>query len=270
MIDLAINQVKRTIPKEILHLAFFGSLRGYGSPLYSLDYAIRSEVIDGRVLIDANLVGGNQLMVPLANLEILSQDDFNHLVVIPKNLTNGRRILYPLAIQFMITPAANVAMGAAYGVGGYTGNLINDNVRTALGAFTPQALPQTTNVRLVQENTLLIYNTLYFNTDLAGALVMLEHDADMSSLKPVYAAYFFQLVEYAVQAYIYNKLIVNLDSGHLEAGQDLGVVKDIVDRYADSEATYKDYFLNTWRRVTILNDPLAKSRHIQRMRGGRR
>ena len=61
---------------------------------------------------------------------------------------------------------------------------------------------------------------------------------DVSSIEP-----FKKLCEYAVKSYIYTNLIFDIESNVVFRGQELGVIKDIVGQYSDSEDKYTEQLL---------------------------
>jgi hypothetical protein len=77
------------------------------------------------------------------------------------------------------------------------------------------------------------------------------------------------LVEFAVKAYIYNELIVDIDMGELQGGQQLGIFKQIVEGYADAEQNYQDK-LKSWMAISVMNDTPAFHRYLKLSVGANR
>ena len=104
-IQKAISDVKAAIPRPILERTFMkpdpfalGARMAY-SPT-SLDYRIRTLVIEGNVLPDCDLVGGTEVTIPLVSVVPQWVSDYNVIYRIPKSLTQNRSILRLIHLTF--------------------------------------------------------------------------------------------------------------------------------------------------------------------------
>jgi hypothetical protein len=263
-IQKALSDVKNRIPRQILERAFIkaGALGGIHTPV-SLDYRIREEVINERVIPDCNLVGGTETTIPLYNVVPKHIDTYNTVYRIPKSMTQGRTISKVLHLSF-----------GQNGVIGYTnpqqfkGSALMDAGDGLVAAHLPIPMTSTAYVSLIGENTVLVRDTMR----LPGMLFLrcvLEADSEFSHLKPQSIPAFSKLVEYATKAYIYNKLVIEIDQAELSGGVSLGRFKEIIDGYADANELYEQYFNEVWQKVALFNDPEAFKRHLKLISGGR-
>jgi hypothetical protein len=269
MIALAINNVRQIIPYEVLQVAFYDQYNQNVRTPLSLDALIRAEVIAPRVQVDCNLVGGTQTTIPLINTNMEYIDPFNLVVNVPKEVTNGRSIIYPLNIQLM-NYNNQYSQNSAFGQNNNSPLL--QAGKAVMNSNLPTPNVTSAAVRLIGENTVLVngggFNALLLQT--AGLLCMLENEAEMSNIKPTSAHNFFRLVELATKAYIYRKMIIRMDQGVLQGGFNIGALKDVISGYSDAEQMYQDYLHDTWRRVALHNDPESKFRHLRMISAGPR
>src|SRR5690606_23892579 len=99
-IQYAINETLHEIPQELLEAAYFDKQYFDRRNTYSVGSAIRAQVIEPRVNVDINLVGGVQITVPIWGLETTPYLEHAIVVKIPKSLTQGRSIVVPLSIIY--------------------------------------------------------------------------------------------------------------------------------------------------------------------------
>lgn len=269
IIALAINNVRQIIPEEVLKVAFFEQVwQTFRTPL-SLDAMIRADVITARVHVDCNLVGGTQTIIPLNTSGMDYIDPFNLVVTIPKEVTNGRSIVYPLNIQ-LLNYNNQYSQNSAFGANN-SSPLLNAG-KAVMNSNLPTPNVTSAAVRLIGENTVLVngggFNALMLQT--AGLLCVVENEAEMTNIKPTSAHDYFKLVELATKAFIYRKMIIKMDQGALQGGFNIGALKDVISGYSDAEQMYQDFLNNTWRRVAIYNDPEGKNRFLRMISAGPR
>jgi len=98
----------------------------------------------------------------------------------------------------------------------------------------------------------------------------LANDENMSNIQIRSYPDFFKLVEFAVKSYIYNELIIQVDTAELRYGQAVGAFKDVLTSYSDAESNYQDFLSNTWRKVAFMNDATQMQRLLKLMIGTNR
>ena len=87
-ISYSIAFIKRVIPVEILQKTFI-AFENYNARLpVSMDSIIRTKIIEERVMVDCNLVGGTEATIPLLGLPQNRIDAFNVFYTIPKTMPN--------------------------------------------------------------------------------------------------------------------------------------------------------------------------------------
>ena len=281
-IKKAITEIRYRIPRQLLEKVFVnGGQYWRATGRSSMEEQIESLVIRPRVLVDCNLVGGTESNIPLANLP--QEHNFEYgattIIHIPKSRTNGLSINSVLNVNFY--NAYNLGGFAADGSGMVGAGAINgtglnnaqDNssamtiASNVVSAFDKIQMTSTARVSLIAENTIMIFDTINIPPN-SYLRCILENDAQLNNIQLPSYPYFCNLVEYAVKAYIYNELIITIDTGELYYGQNLGAFKEIVSGYADSNQNYQDYLMTTWSKVAVHNDPLKQSRYIRMMFGG--
>lgn len=261
-IQKAIQEVKFAIPEEILKEIFLK--REFGnSPLpVSLDTMIREKVIDARVMVDCNLLGGTQVELPLAGVTPEQVDTYKTIYRIPMSLTQNRAISRVLSI----TISASTMLNSSYqGVEGYSQIL-----EAAKGMMNAQAgipVVSTASIRLIAENTVLVSD--YLSLPRTSFLrCYLESDSEYSQLNAQTYPHFCHLVELAVKAYIYNRGRIRVGMGQLVGGMELGVFRETIESYADANELYKQFIKEVWTKVMVMDDPRSKERALRMMVGG--
>lgn len=263
-IQKALMDVQFKIPPQILQAAFVTREFGHRPLPVNIETLIRDRVIYPRVMVDCNLVGGTQLVIPLNTVKP-EYIDLNTIVYrIPKSLTQGRTITRVHSL--------GVGLGSTYNgvlnrnTHGFSAVL--DAADAVVASHAPIPLVSTANLRLIGENTVLVTEQLSLPTNVQ-LLCYVEYDEVFSQLRPTAYNKFSRLVELAVKAYIYNELSIPMGQSQLVGGMELGRFREIIDSYADANELYETYLEETWRRVALLNDPGSRERHL-RMLSGRR
>lgn len=259
VIPKSIDYVKTRIPPLILAEAFTKNQYGYGFTAKTVDSQIMDLIIRPRVLVDCNLVGGLEVIINLTQSERERIDDITHVIRIPKSITNGQSILSVLHLLHM-DPTKQTQYGLA---GTLSGNAVLRLTQGVLDALAPLPTMSTATIELIAENTIMVKDNVLLPLSCFLRCVITQ-DTNMSKLRPRYYMQFCKLVELAVKAHIYNNLIVPLDEGYLKGGSELGIVKQIIEGYADAADMY-DEFLVKWAKIMVLNDRESKTRHIRSM-----
>ena len=264
-VEKAIAEAKYTIPPPILLRAFapvqtLGRINGL-----SVDSIIRDKVIYDRVMVDCNLVGGTQLDVPLTGIQpqhvrLPAGGAYNFALVfeIPPELTQQRMITKVLWINNSVSPVYG-----AYSFAGYNGSALTKSAMGVMQSQAPIPNQSTARVDLINPRTILVYDTNLWVYD-AVARIMVENDHDMSTLPPTSYHHFSKLCELAIKAYIYNTLVMQINTAEIDGGQELAKFKEIVDSYADANELYQNYRSNEWKEVAAYSDPIT-ARDFARM-----
>lgn len=279
-ISLAISHVKYTIPRPLLEKVFIdGSFGWRTGPKSSLDDQILNLVIRPRVMLNCDLVGGVQAIIPLEGLEQSRPETWVTIIHIPKSRTDGRSITSVLDVSYYSAASiGGYGNAGVAGIGAFGGPMgFNEVENSAMASALTSVvsamdkIPMTSTARasLIAENTLMIKDGVILSPN-SFARVMLANDENLSNLQIRSYPDFFKLVELAVKAYIYNELIILVDTAELRYGQALGVFKDILTSYSDAEENYQTFLSESWKKVAFMNDQESYTRLLKIMIGGQR
>ncbi len=256
-INYALSIVNRVIPQQILHLAFVEN-NDLINQVISLDERISSTVIRPRILVDCNLVGGIMTKIPVNKCNIITLQNNEFIIEVPKLLTNNKSIINVLSLVSNVTT-------------GFNGYMQNDSQLLAAAYkmynnVGTEPVVQTTRLELIGDNVVLVEDP---NINLINGVlrVNIENNTNMENLNPRFYIAFTKLVELGIKSHIYNKLIIPLNQGQIYAGHDLGVIKDIVDGYSDAETMYSEYLTTTFKKVSFMNQSERMERHLLGMLG---
>jgi len=259
-IGKAVSDLFFKIPKEVLSEAF-------KNDRFRNDYAtitnnIITEVVRSRVLVDINIVGGTEIVIPLdsATTETLSEKET--IYYIQPELRQNRNITSVLSV--INNNRTNTSVISSHNLG----NDLQNAGQAMMNSFSSAPMISNAKVELVSENTVLVTSDFILNIPNIALRVVIEDDENLASLNKRSYLYFSKLVELAVKSYIYNKLNIKIDVGYLYGGKELSSFKSVVESYADAEQMYQEYLTNIYQGVTTLNDATTTSRLIKLMIGG--
>lgn len=267
----AVNEIRAQIPNELLQAGMLIDEPETTAYLTSLDDKLITKVLRKRVLVDANIVGGMELIVPLVGLSPLHFEDFYTVYRIDKDLTMNREIVSALGLSSM-----PVNYGLGHGQMGYGahqqqnstyGNTFNPlmSVANRIGdAAAPSGAMHNAHLELVGPNTVLV-NMHYRLLSHMGIRCIVENESNLNNIQPRSWKDFSLMCVLATKAYLYNKLIVPINSGYLSGGQELGMFKNILENYSDSEEDYRTYIHEVWARVAYMNDTSRYNRLLGSM-----
>lgn len=273
-IQKAISEVKYLIPKAILEKAFINRFSNWRQPTETnVDEQISALVIRPRVLVDCNIVGGTQAMVPIGDIPYERPDGVTTVMRIPKSRTQNRSINSVLHVAFL-SQAQNGAWGNAVGLGGGSFDH-GDNSATMGGAAAMMAavdkipVTSTAAVQLIGENVIMVRDVISMPMN-SYLRCILSNDDNLNNIQIRSYPAFVKLVEYAVKSYIYNTLVIEVDMAELQGGYNLGVFKTVMDSYSDAEQNYQDHLKNKWQAVAFMNDAISYRRLLKLAIGGNR
>lgn len=265
-IQKALDEVKFEIPEEILKLVFIDRVRQWRFTPVSIDEQIINMVIKPRVAVDCNLLGGTEVTLPLDNVPNERVDDtYTTIYRIPKSMTQGRSILSVKNITFsdptFMSSAATIAnMGASQMM--YAAQAVM-NVHATIPTVSSAV------VQLIAENVVMVRDNAMLPAN-SYLRCVLANDENLSHLQMRSYIAFADMVVLAVKAFIYNNRIIPMDKGELFGGTELGVIKQIIEGYADSNELYRAYRKEKWQKIALMNDNTAHTRYLRRVIGGNR
>lgn len=273
VLQKVISKIRWEIPVEVLEVAFLGGIGREKLRPGNMDWEIRNKIIDARVRQDCDVLGAQELNIPLQRAEVIYDPTglYQMVVRIPKALTQGRTIVEALYFNYVYN------YGAAALNGGYLNNAYSANscgnstlmnyASKILNSSTGTGPQGTAAVRVIGENTIAI-NDYNGSVNQGSMTCRVAHDDEMSSIPPRAIPQFSQLCVYATKAWIYKTLRVKLNGGYLSGGTELGELQAVVSEYAESAQLYDEYLREEWTAVSMLNDPSRSSWYHRNLIGG--
>ena len=278
-IQTALNQIKFAIPMQILQRAFIDQSYFSHNP-YSIDDNILTNVIRSKVMQDCNLLGGTTIVIDVAQCSTRTVDSMTKVITVPKSVTAGRSIVSVINVSY-VTAGLLAALSA--GGPGFTNTNVSSSSCCGANSNSPiqNALTNLYNVgnslpvistaiaEIIGENVVLVKNLPISIGMGLGLICVVANDENMSNLQPRSIYDFSKLCVLATKAYIYNKLIIEIDIGQYKAGASLGVIRNIIEEYKDAHEQYNDFLTTVWTKVAYTNDKMKYNRLLMRTTGQR-
>ena len=264
----SINEITHQIPHELLQAAFTIDDSPETVNLNTVDDKILRKLLRKRVLIDLNITGGIETIIPLNNVQPSFYEYFYTIYQIPPEMTMNKEIVS--ALNIMLMPGSGVfgqgnLGGNSFGNIGYMNENPVMNVANRIGsAASPSGVLSNAHLEIVGYNTILIYANFRVLTNF-GLRVLLENDSNLNNIQPRSYKDVSMACVLACKAYIYNKLIIPVNSGYLASGQDLGMFKSILESYSEAEADYNTFLRERLGAVLFMNDTTRHNRLIASM-----
>lgn len=267
----SLDECKFRLPKPILDAVFIQRDVRYRQLPASIDEHILNEVIRPRVLVDCNLAGGAEVVISLDGVPVTMTEDygvaspFTTVYRIPKSRTQGRSIMSVLNIMFSNSPMTT------------NGNAMANNQNSSMlqagsavfDAMASIPVTSTAKIQLIGENVVMVRDSIVMPNNCYLRCVV-ANDENMSHLPLKAYRQFSELVVLAVKAYVYNSYVIAMGLGELFGGQNLGVFKDIIDGYADSDELYRTYLEEKMTKVLFMSDREAYTRLLKTIISGNR
>lgn len=259
-IDVALRRINM-IPKDVLKQAFMPArydptrlARYYDNSIaLSLDACITDQVIRGRVMMDIDLISGTMDHLRLDQAEAQFIDPYNTIYRFTEEQTVGRTITSTYEVTYGY--GNNTLSGSynGYGISTARTSMLLKSARdilTASGGVSPRS---TSYLQIVGHNTVLVNDVSPIQS--YGVLrCMLTNDPNLNNIRTQYHQVFATMCFLACKAYIYTKLLIDIDEGMLRGGQQIGRFREVVDSYSDADQMYIET-LDKWQKIGIMNDP---------------
>jgi hypothetical protein len=268
----SLNEIRHQIPNQILHASMTYGEDPQLLALSSLEDKVLRKIIRPRVLLGANVVAGIEHLVSLQGVRPTFTEPYYTVYHIPPDLLMNKEIISVLSITHMPSSSFTQLNGALGGYASHYGASASSgqsgavmNVAGRIGAAANPAVVMTNaHLELVSRNTVAVY--AHYNTlGNFGLRVVLENDENMNNIQPRSYQSFSTLCVLAVKAYIYNKMIIPVNTGFLSGGQELGVFKSIIENYSEADEQYRLYLTNVWAATAFMNDTRAFHDHLTSM-----
>lgn len=270
----AMNKVFNSIPRELLTAAAYIDEPEDVARLTTVEDKILNKVIKKIVLLDCNIVGGIETIIPLTGITPAHYEQHYTIYHIPPEATNEKEIVSVLNLSFLPGNAltqqgpgyySNSGAPSLGTISGYTSFNPVMNVANRIGdSHAISGVMTNAHTELVGHNTVLVYAS-YRSLGNFGLRVVLENDSNLNNIQPRSYDNFAQLCELAVKSYIYNKLIIPVNNGYLMSGQELGIFKSILESYSSAYEDYRIYKNEVWTPVAYMNDVTRFNRLVGSM-----
>ena len=269
----AINEIKSVIPYEILYAGMTLEEDPLLLNMSSLEDKVLNKVFKKRVLLAANVMGGIETIVPIRSIQPTFTEAMYTVYHIPPELIMDKEIMSALSLSYL--PNSGY-MGSTGGYGsstmmggqsslGYGGNTATMNVANRIGASAnSSSILSSAHLEIVARNTIAVY-AHYQSLTNYGMRVVLQNDENLNNIQPRSYPALSKLGVLATKAYLYNKLIIPINSGYLSGGQDLGMFKSMPENYADAEESYQTFLREVWGQVAFMNDTTRYSNYLSGM-----
>jgi len=234
-VQILLQEIKNRIPMEILNRAFIVE-EGLGILNTSLDHRIKTTIIDSRVRLDLDLMGGEVQDIEMFNCRQTVIGN-GVRIDIPINLTGGR--------------ALTSVLSASYGL-----NYENTSGPTIASSVHQQPPSVMTKIHVINDNS--IYIAGLYNVNITAIKCLLTNDANFNNINIRYMKYIGKLSTMATKAYIYNTMSLRLSNATVVEGESLAAISAKVESYADAQELY-DTELKLWKSISILNDEKASN-----------
>lgn len=262
ILSKALDHIKMTIPVEVLRVAFQDDLQNWRQAPVGIDEMIMDKVIRPRVLIDANLVGGSQVLISLEGLVPKYGDYYSAVYEVPMERTSYRHIISVLSVNYL----PFVASGMRGAMGGMMPATNSNDIAMAgsrlMDSHSSIPAVSTANCELIGANTVLIRDQFRMaSTYILRCIIGNEENLNNISQRSYLS--FATLCQLAVKSFIYNRMIIRMDQAYLAGGQELGAFKNYVESLSDMEEMYQTYLRETWSGTAFMNDQLSHDRFIK-------
>lgn len=255
-IEMIMQRINNTIPVQILHEAFRPDTH-----FSTLDDRIHEEVIIGRVLSDCNLSSGKPTRIPLRAdwaetttlppySGILSTGQYT-VYRIPPQARENKRIVACVSLDYPPYLYNNNPMTSMPGNCANSGVSAKDLACTVLNSITGNGT--TWRPTPILKNGDLVFIDPPQSAHLDWVLTCrLEFDNQFTNINNDAIFPLVDLVECACKAYVYNKLVLLIDSAKMEGGLEQEKFKEIVESYADQNDHYAE-LLKEFRGGALLD-----------------
>lgn len=260
-----LDEIKFTIPDIVLKNTFKDDINyGIRRAPFSIDHEIKTKVLGSRFFIDCNIVGGQEAIIDVSDLEADFIDMFSMVYTIPPERLNYKSIMSVLSVGFMPYPNSlnlfsNTSITAVPNGGS---NDIGNASSLVMDSHGSIPYVSTSRADLIGDNVVMIRNNQRISAAYQLRCIM-TNEADLQNFNPRYALRIADGAILCVKSYIYNKLRIDIDRGFLSGGQELGYVKEYVESLADAETMYREFIKTVMMQISLMNNSVEHERFIK-------
>lgn len=261
-IEYALNEISHQIPQDLLYAAMVFEEDHQIVALTSTLDKVRNKVINKRVLLATNMIGGMELLLPLQTMNMSFYDNLYTVYEVPPEPRMFRDIVSALHLSYLPNsgffaygggmPGTQLGFGPMGPAQIGQSPLLSAAGRVSASVASPGVISNA-HLEIVAPNCIAVYAN-YRTLGNVGIRVVVENENNLNNLSPRSYQHFSTLCVLATKAYIYNRLRVAINQGYLASGQELGVFVQILDSYADANEQYETYLREQWGAVAYMND----------------
>lgn len=276
-IGYALKEIRAKIPLQILSqgLKLKEDIDEEG---FSLDGKIVHRIIKEEVMMRTKMLDGIEMLIPLNTVKPRFDRYRNAVFTIPKEMTLGRDIIAVRGVSTVPLDGNNGYVGdmsflANYGLGTNInscerGTEVGRAAAKVYNSHRSAPIDYNHRTSLIGPNMIKVQALQNFYTVNLAVNVLVEQDGEMNHLQPASYIHFAKLCVMKAKAILYNNLIIEIDMGKLDGGQELGAFARILESYETADEEF-DMFLNDqWKRVAFLNNQQRTNRLIKSMMHG--
>lgn len=259
-----VSELKFRIPEEILKITFKDKehWRELNSNV-SIDQIMLNAVVRPRLLVDLDIMGGTEVIVPLEGLSPIFVDINTIVYQIPPHLINNRSIMSVLSVSYLpYTSSYNASGLGSTPVNMQSMNDVNAAANRVGMSHSSMPVVSNANVELIDDNTVLIRDQ-YKITGAYQLRCRIANENNLNNIKARSSLIFAKALEYCVKSYIYNKLIIKLDTAYLAGGQEMPSIRNYIESLSDAEENYQTYLKEVVAKTSVMNDEIAYTRFIK-------
>lgn len=232
--EYILNQIRLGIPMEILTRAF--PIEGNG--MHTLEERIYQEVIIEKVLVDMDLLGGQEFNIELDGVPYIQKE--NTLIYkVPLEKTNGKIILNAISIML---PDDMSGRGGLYGA-----------------VYGPSAT-MSTNVRLVGVNCIEVKENIS-RTNLF-LKCRIGHEPNFANWESASMPHIAELALLAAKMLCYTKLTIAIGDGAVNGGSVNSYLRQAIDEMSDAREMYSEKMRVDMRKVILFQDKDVRKRIV--------
>jgi hypothetical protein len=238
-----LSEITQTIPRELLELAFKPE-----KFQTTLEQRIISQIIEGPILLNTNLVGGKRREIYLSSrwlMDMEPEGGWSSLGTgtqgayyrVPPEAREGRNLSSVIGITSSLSGSSYGTGYTSNGSGGF-GNTLNSAMAEMVNSRTLAQYPIQPRATLEGTNVICLFPR--FLVEDVAVTVMLEYDSEFINLERSAIMALIDLCVCATQRYIANELRVSVDETEIVAGMEIGVIKTLIDDYAQKGELFRE------------------------------
>lgn len=260
-----LDEVFFRIPDEVLNHTFLRNTRSWRQAPLNLHEEVIGKVIKPRVMRRMAERGGQTIRVDLGSIAPIFKDKNCTVYRMPPALLSNRELVCVLRCSYLPMGTSYVGFGTDIGTIYQNGSSGLTSIGSRIADSTSMApVISTSQIDVVGHNTVSIRDQIK-NIGMYTLFCQVTDDPFLNNIHPRSHMILAKLFEYSLKAFIYKHLVIKMDAGVLDMGQELGAFRNIVEGYADSEEMFQETLRTKWGKIAFMNDEHRINRHYRSM-----